>query len=41
MAWGLAAGVLGLPLALLVPSLGIALLVAGVVLVAVDRLLLA
>jgi putative oxidoreductase len=40
-AWGLAALVLGLPLALLLPTVGIALLVAGVVLVAVDRLLLA
>jgi putative oxidoreductase len=40
-AWGLAALVLGLPLALLLPTVGIALLVAGVLLVAVDRLLLA
>ena len=41
LAWGLASMVLGLPLALLVPTVGLALLVAGVVLVAVDRLLLA
>jgi putative oxidoreductase len=40
-AWGLAALVLGLPLALLLPTVGIALLLAGVLLVAVDRLLLA
>ncbi|KFN41684.1 DoxX family protein [Arenimonas metalli] len=41
LAWGLASMVLGLPLALLVPTVGMALLVAGVALVAVDRLLLA
>ncbi|HEX4854601.1 DoxX family protein [Arenimonas sp.] len=41
LAWGVALGVLGLPLALLVPTVGIALIVAGAVLVAVDRLLLA
>jgi len=41
LAWGLAAAVLGLPLALLMPAIGVSLLVAGLVLVAVDRLLLA
>lgn len=41
LAWGLASLVLGLPLALLMPTAGVALLAAGAVLVAVDRLLLA
>lgn len=40
-AWGLACLVVGVPLALLLPTLGLGLAVAGVVLLAVDRLLLA
>lgn len=40
-AWGLACLVIGLPLALLMPTLGLGLAVGGVVLLAVDRLLLA
>jgi putative oxidoreductase len=39
-AWGLGALVLGVPLFLLVPTLGLTLLVGGVLLVALDRLLL-
>ncbi len=40
-AWGLALLVVGVPLALLLPTLGLALAIVGVVLLAVDRLLLA
>ena len=40
-AWGLAALVLGLPLALLAPTAGVALLVVGGALLVADRLLLA
>lgn len=40
-AWGLACLVIGVPLALLAPTLGLGLAVGGVVLLAVDRLLLA
>ena len=40
-AWGLALLVVGAPLALLLPTLGVGLVVVGAVLVAVDRLLLA
>lgn len=40
-AWGLAALVLGLPLALLLPTAGVALLVVGAGLLLADRLLLA
>lgn len=40
-AWGLACLVVGAPLALLVPTLGLGLVVAGVLLLAADRLLLA
>ncbi len=40
-AWGLAALVLGVPLFLLVPTLGLTLVAAGVLLLAMDRLLLA
>ena len=41
MAWGLGALVIGAPLALLLPTVGLALAGLGLVLVAVDRLLLA
>lgn len=40
-AWGLACLVVGAPLALLMPMLGLGLVVAGVLLLALDRLLLA
>lgn len=40
-AWGLALLVVGAPLALLLPTLGVGLVVVGAVLLAVDRLLLA
>ncbi|MFY2764231.1 DoxX family protein [Arenimonas sp. MALMAid1274] len=41
LAWGLAALVLGLPLALLMPTLGLTLAIVGLLLIALDRLLLA
>ena len=41
LAWGLGALVLGLPAALLVPTFGLTLVAAGLVLLALDRLLLA
>jgi putative oxidoreductase len=40
-AWGLSLLVVGVPLALLLPTLGLALAIVGLVLLAVDRLLLA
>jgi len=40
-AWGLALVVIGVPLSLLLPTLGLALAMGGAVLLAVDRLLLA
>ena len=40
-AWGLACLVVGVPLALLIPTVGLTLAVTGVLLVALDRLLLA
>ena len=40
-AWGLACMVIGVPLALLLPTLGLGLAIGGMVLLAVDRLLLA
>jgi hypothetical protein len=40
-AWGLALLVIGVPVALLLPTLGLALAVGGAVLLALDRLLLA
>lgn len=41
LAWGLAGLVVGLPLALLLPTLGLTIAIAGALLVALDRLLLA
>lgn len=41
VAWGLACLVVGVPLAMLMPTLGLGLAIGGVVLLAVDRLLLA
>lgn len=41
LAWGLAALVIGLPLSLLLPTLGLTLAAIGLLLVALDRLLLA
>lgn len=41
LAWGLAGLVVGLPLALLLPTLGLTIAIAGLLLVALDRLLLA
>ena len=41
LAWGLAGLVIGVPLSLLMPALGLTLVVAGALLLALDRLLLA
>lgn len=41
LAWGLAGLVVGLPLSLLLPTLGLTIAIAGALLVALDRLLLA